>query len=90
MILFLNKKDLFAEKIQKVDLNVCFPEYSGGLSYENGSKFIKEKFERQNENPKKAVYIHITCATDTDNVKVVFNAVRDTIIRDMMAGENLM
>jgi hypothetical protein len=33
MILFLNKKDLFAEKIQKVDLNVCFPDYEGTHSH---------------------------------------------------------
>lgn len=30
MILFLNKKDLFAEKIAKVDLNCCFDDYTGG------------------------------------------------------------
>ena len=29
MILFLNKVDLFEEKIKKVDLNVCFPKYTG-------------------------------------------------------------
>lgn len=29
MILFLNKKDLFAEKIKQVDLRVVFPEYTG-------------------------------------------------------------
>ena len=29
MIIFLNKKDIFEEKIQKVDLSVCFPDYDG-------------------------------------------------------------
>jgi guanine nucleotide-binding protein G(i) subunit alpha len=29
MILFLNKRDLFAEKIKKVDLSVCFSDYKG-------------------------------------------------------------
>jgi hypothetical protein len=29
MIIFLNKKDIFEEKIQKVDLSVCFPDYVG-------------------------------------------------------------
>jgi hypothetical protein len=29
MVLFLNKKDLFEEKIKKVDLTVAFPEYTG-------------------------------------------------------------
>lgn len=29
IILFLNKKDLFAKKILKSPLSICFPEYSG-------------------------------------------------------------
>lgn len=29
IILFLNKKDLFAEKIKKSALSICFPEYTG-------------------------------------------------------------
>ena len=30
MIIFLNKMDLFAEKIKTVDLTCAFPEYTGG------------------------------------------------------------
>jgi translation elongation factor EF-1alpha len=29
VILFLNKSDIFGEKIHKVDLSVCFPDYKG-------------------------------------------------------------
>lgn len=29
MILFLNKKDLFMEKIQRVNITTCFPDYEG-------------------------------------------------------------
>jgi len=84
VILFLNKKDLFAEKIKKTDLKVSFPEYTGGLNYDNAVAFIKDKFLAQNENPKKHIYTHTTCATDTDNVQVVFNAVKDIVLQKIL------
>jgi hypothetical protein len=31
MILFLNKKDLFAEKLRFSSIKICFPEYTGEL-----------------------------------------------------------
>jgi len=90
MILFLNKRDLFAEKIKKVSLSVCFQDYSGPSTYEAGTVFIKDQFESKNRNPEKQVYSHITCATDTDNVAAVFNAVKDIIIRKSLNEAGLV
>jgi len=84
VILFLNKKDLFAEKIKKTDLKVAFPEYTGGCNYDTAVAYIKDKFLAQNENPKKHIYTHTTCATDTDNVQVVFNAVKDIVLQKIL------
>jgi len=53
MILFLNKKDLFAQKIAKVPLTVCFEEYKGANNFEEASKYITDQFLMQNENNKK-------------------------------------
>jgi len=89
MILFLNKKDLFAEKITKVDLNVCFPDYKGGKNYDNSIKFITKKFLEQNETRDKLVYNHVTCATDTDNVRVVFSAVKDIVLQQALRDTGL-
>jgi GTPase SAR1 family protein len=90
MILFLNKRDLFAEKVQKVSLKVCFPDYTGEDTYEAGCEFLQEQFESKNRNPDKQVYTHPTCATDTDNVSAVFNAVKDIIIRKSLGEAGLV
>jgi len=90
MILFLNKRDLFADKCVKVSLKVCFPDYSGDDTYEAGCECLQEQFESKNRNPDKQVYTHITCATDTDNVSAVFNAVKDIIIRKSLNEAGLV
>jgi len=90
MILFLNKRDLFAEKIERVPLQVCFPEYEGGTTFEETSMYIKSKFESMNKQRNKHVYTHITCATDTDNMKHVFTAVKDIVIRQSLAEGGLL
>jgi GTPase SAR1 family protein len=90
MILFLNKRDLFGEKITKVPLTVCFPDYDGENTYDAGAEFLKNQFEAKNHNDEKVVYTHITCATDTDNIAAVFNAVKDIIIRQSLNEAGLM
>lgn len=82
MILFLNKKDLFAEKIATIDLTCCFEDYKGGCDYNKAVQYIQEKFMAQNENPKKLIYPNITCATDTKNIQVVFATVQDIVLRN--------
>jgi GTPase SAR1 family protein len=82
MILFLNKKDLFEEKIKTIDLTCAFPEYKGGCEYTKAVQYIQEKFMSQNENPKKLIYPNITCATDTNQIKIVFASVQDIVLRN--------
>lgn len=86
MILFLNKKDLFAQKIKEKDLTVCeeFKDYKGGKDYVKAVQFITDKFLQQNENPKKHIYVHETCATDTKQITVVFNIVKDVILHQIL------
>ncbi|TPP60130.1 Guanine nucleotide-binding protein G(I) subunit alpha [Fasciola gigantica] len=82
IILFLNKRDLFEAKITKSPLTICFPEYSGANNYEEASRFIQNRFENLSGCEKgKDVYSHFTCATDTNNIQFVFDAVTDVIIK---------
>ena len=82
IILFLNKKDLFAEKIKASPLTVCFPEYEGANTQDEAGAYIREQFEELNSRKKgKELYSHFTCATDTSNIQFVFDAVTDVIIK---------
>jgi guanine nucleotide-binding protein G(i) subunit alpha len=83
IILFLNKKDLFAEKIRTSPLAICFPEYRGRNTYDEAGSYIRARFEDLNRHrATKDIYTHFTCATDTSNVKFVMDAVTDIIIKN--------
>ncbi|XP_071815609.1 guanine nucleotide-binding protein G(i) subunit alpha isoform X3 [Apostichopus japonicus] len=83
IILFLNKKDLFEEKITKSPLTICFPEYTGANTYEEAAAYIQMQFEDLNKRKdQKEIYTHFTCATDTNNIQFVFDAVTDVIIKN--------
>ncbi|KAK9406343.1 guanine nucleotide-binding protein Gi subunit alpha-2 [Crotalus adamanteus] len=83
IILFLNKKDLFEEKIIHSALTICFPEYTGANRYDEAAGYIQNKFEELNKRKDtKEIYTHFTCATDTKNVQFVFDAVTDVIIKN--------
>ncbi|XP_029013429.1 guanine nucleotide-binding protein G(i) subunit alpha isoform X2 [Betta splendens] len=83
IILFLNKMDLFQEKISRSPITICYPEYTGGQSNEEAASYIQCQFENLNrQKDKKEIYSHFTCATDTKNVQFVFDAVTDVIIKN--------
>jgi guanine nucleotide-binding protein G(o) subunit alpha len=88
IILFLNKKDLFKEKIEKYDLKICFPNYKGGCDYEKALQYITRRFKKAGtaKDKDKTIYTHVTFALDTENIKIVFGAVRDTILKHALSG----
>jgi GTPase SAR1 family protein len=93
MILFLNKKDLFEEKLKAgVSLKTMFPDFDGPDTWsseadtEEAIRFVEDKFLAENEHPAKMVYVHPTCATDTNNVQAVFGAVKDSVLSNVLNG----
>jgi len=80
IILFLNKKDLFEQKIKNKNITVAFVDYTGGQNFEETSAYIQKQFESLNESQEKQVYSFITCATDTENIKHIFTSVKTIIL----------
>ncbi|XP_064153135.1 guanine nucleotide-binding protein subunit alpha-14-like [Anguilla rostrata] len=91
VILFLNKTDILEEKILHSDLATYFPEYTGPpKETQPAQEFILKMYQDQNPDKEKTLYSHFTCATDTENIRFVFVAVKDTILRHNLKEFNLV
>lgn len=89
-ILFLNKKDVFEDKIKRVPLTVCFPEYKGASTYDEALDFIEKQFQLANINQDRSIYIHVTCATDVTNIQKVFRDIEYIILSDSLTRSGIL
>ena len=88
MILFLNKKDLFEDKLKEKKFGDYIVDYSGPNEMKPCCDHMKGMFLAKNKADK-SVFVQITCATDTSNVKFVFNAVVAIILEENMKSSGL-
>uniref|UniRef100_A0A7E4W2F6 G-protein alpha subunit n=1 Tax=Panagrellus redivivus TaxID=6233 RepID=A0A7E4W2F6_PANRE len=93
IILFLNKYDIFRERIETFPLTTCFKGYSGTSTIEASANYVSERFqalvppEMQSERP---VYSHFTNATDTRNIDRVFESCIDVVFKISMEKVGFM
>ena len=59
---------------------------TGAQEYGEAAAYIQAQFEAKNKSTTKEIYCHMTCATDTQNVQFVFDAVTDVIIANNLRG----
>lgn len=82
IILFLNKIDLFAEKLPRSPLGDYFTDYNGGDNYDLACDYLLHRFVSLNQSAAtKQIYAHYTCATDTQQIKFVLNAIQDILLQ---------
>jgi len=91
IILFLNKKDLFEEKIAQKPITLCpsFKSYEGKTDAESVLKYIEKEFVTRASNigggeTERSVYVKATIATDSKNVDTVFRSVQDHTLQDVL------
>mmetsp|Transcript_29757 Transcript_29757/g.54875 ORF Transcript_29757/g.54875 Transcript_29757/m.54875 type:complete len:422 (+) Transcript_29757:123-1388(+) len=86
IMLFLNKRDVFAEKIMYSDIVAQrhFSDYAGPTKdFDHGVLYFIQKFkdclidDEFNDS-----FIHVTCATDTNNMEFVLDSTRTIIMTD--------
>ncbi|KAL1924989.1 uncharacterized protein VTP21DRAFT_4643 [Calcarisporiella thermophila] len=101
IVLFLNKTDLFREKLPRSPLNKYFPEYQvtailyvagwlGSNDFDSACEFFLEKFVSLNQSETKQIYTHFTCATDTQQVTFVMNSVNDIVVQSSLRDCGLL
>lgn len=82
IILFLNKIDLFAEKLPHSPMGDYFPDYQGGDNYDAACDYLLHRFVSLNQSAaSKQIYAHYTCATDTQQIKFVLSAIQDILLQ---------
>uniref|UniRef100_A0A915N169 Uncharacterized protein n=1 Tax=Meloidogyne javanica TaxID=6303 RepID=A0A915N169_MELJA len=69
--------------IKPYPINTC------SNTYEDQVKYIEEKFASLNSNPNKTVYIHETCATDTNQIQLILDNVIDALLQKILHGYGL-
>jgi len=89
IILFLNKKDLFQEKLAEKNFADYLEDYMGPNEWEPCAAHVQGMFVSKNRNAEKSIFTHSTCATDTGNIKFVFNAVVAIILEQNMKSSGL-
>ncbi|KAM6155500.1 guanine nucleotide-binding protein subunit alpha-12 [Rhynchocyon petersi] len=83
IILFLNKTDLLVEKVKTVSIKKHFPDFRGDPQrLEDVQRYLVQCFDRKRRNRSKPLFHHFTTAIDTENVRFVFHAVKDTILQE--------
>jgi len=82
IILFLNKIDLFAEKLPISPMSDYFPDFTGGDNYDLACSYLLQRFLSLNQAASsKQIYHHYTCATDTQQIKFVLSAIQDILLQ---------
>lgn len=83
----VSKQRWFDLKIfNRMFLTVYMLNFSGAQEYGEAAAYIQAQFEAKNKSTTKEIYCHMTCATDTNNIQFVFDAVTDVIIANNLRG----
>lgn len=92
IILFLNKADVFREKIAKISIGEFFasaPQGEDGKDFDKALEFIKKRFMDLNNVKERNVYPHVTVATNKENVQNVFNSCKHVIMMNNLKSVGL-
>ena len=79
--------DLLEKKIHHVNIQDFFPQFQGNPTCLNDvQEFELSLFDSRRRERLKPLFHHFTTAVDTENIRFVFQAVKDTILQDNLSA----
>ncbi|GAA6017209.1 hypothetical protein JCM11491_001852 [Sporobolomyces phaffii] len=90
IILFLNKVDLFKQKLLVYSLSDYVTEYTGPNDYHSTSTYLAKRFGALYNNPNKELIVHLTCATDAAQIRPVLAAIQDQIVAANLVSAGML
>ncbi|KAL8280887.1 hypothetical protein RQP46_006566 [Phenoliferia psychrophenolica] len=91
VILFMNKTDLFRAKLVTSPIYEYYSDYEGPSDYPTGCAYMQSKFTPLYRNGSiHPLHCLFTCATDTEQLRTVFNAVEENIMTASLIDAGLM
>jgi guanine nucleotide-binding protein subunit alpha len=87
IILMLSNVGVFKKKLARSPLCNYFPDYSGGNGVNKAAKYILWRFNQVNR-ANLNLYPHLVEPADTSNIRLVFAAIKETIIQNAIADSN--
>jgi len=92
-LFFLNKYDLFQEKIKEEkrfnDFKKCLA-YDGEQSAENCSKWIEEKLQEKVDPEDSPLHSHVVCALDTKVMERVTQDIKVSIVTSSLKDMGIL
>jgi len=89
-ILFLNKSDIFKQKIKRFPLDRFFTDITPdeGKDFKSGVRYLRRKFKRAYQG-KSRLFAYVTCHIDAQMTRKVFDSVRNILLRDAIEDAGL-
>lgn len=88
-ILFLNKFDIFKEKITYSPISAYFPDFHG-TRLATAAAYFAGRFQDINRTQGRQIYMHYTNATDTNLLKVTMASIHHDIVRKKLSSLGLL
>ncbi|GAA5854112.1 hypothetical protein JCM8547_008232 [Rhodosporidiobolus lusitaniae] len=89
IILFLNKTDLFKQKLGLYKMSDYLTEYAGPNDFASTTSYLTRRFTELYQQPK-ALTVHLTCATDVGQIRPVLAAVQEQVVTSNLLNAGML